>query len=160
MLDRFGKSGDPTTLERTAKICALADEPTVPIAELRRLAQQAIERAAKDTSLLPWYHLALGLVEYRAGDFEAANKALARCSGDENPLSLLPATARIVAAMATAKSGKMDDARRQWEEARALGRRVPAVNSESVGRSWHDVLVHHLLTREAEELFEKKVEKD
>ena len=158
-MDRFSKSDNTNRLERIAKVCALARDVKVPLATLRELSQRAID-ARSDHPQLPWFYLARGLVEYRAGQFDAACETLANCVNDDRTWPHLGATARLLLAMANAQSGKTAEAARYWDEARELARRLPAVNSDSVGRSWHDALIHHIIRQEAEATLPKPLTKD
>jgi hypothetical protein len=80
MLDRFGTSTDPLELERMAK-AGLLVLPSTPdeAARLLAIARTAVERADPDNPRVFWLLLTLGLGEYRAGDTEAALKALDHC---------------------------------------------------------------------------------
>ncbi|MFO0915119.1 MAG: serine/threonine-protein kinase [Pirellulales bacterium] len=69
-------SKDPQTFERTAKICCLL--PLLEPSELesaRLFARQGAD-LAKHSALPPYYLVALGMTEYRCGDYERAMERL------------------------------------------------------------------------------------
>ncbi len=141
MVHRFEGSTNAPQLERTAK-AGLLDPPAswAETARLRSLARSAVERAGPDDSFLPMYLLALGLAEYRAGDFNAALKVLDR------PLASGGPAAVSVQAMALARTGRTHAAQDRLSQAeRLLAEQLPTMAAPD----WPDRLIARRLVREA-----------
>jgi tetratricopeptide (TPR) repeat protein len=152
LLVRFGQTDDPTTAERTAKICALAPGAVADFAAVERLAQFAVTGTEKRNSYT-WFAFAKGLTEYRAGRHEEALKwmKLYRPKPDGGQGS-----AMTFAAMAMAKQrlGRNDEAQESLAKARAiLAQKQPdPAKGRPYGNSWHEWLDAQILSREAEKV--------
>jgi hypothetical protein len=147
MVDRFGSSAVASELERSAKAGLLAaPESAEEVARLRSFARVALERAGPGHAWIGWFLFAVGLAEYRAGDFDAAIEKLERCLGPTTGATLsVPALA--IQAMALARGGKRRDARERLERAeRLFGQQIPTMAASD----WGDRLVARRLVREAQ----------
>jgi tetratricopeptide (TPR) repeat protein len=149
MVDRFERSTDAGELERTAKAGLLDPPPSwEEVARLRSLVRSAVERAGPDNQWLPWYLLALGLAEYRAGDSDAALKALDRCLAGA-PGANLKIPGLSVQAMALARKGQSLAAQDRLDQAKQLlAEQLPTMAAPD----WPDRLIARRLFREAEAL--------
>ena len=147
MLDRFGTSHDPFELERTAKAGLLVPPPSPEeAARLRAMARAAVERAGPDHQFLPWYLLALGLAEYRAGDPGAAKKALDRCLAiGTDPTVMIAALS--IQAMALHLQGQSPAAQDSLDRAERL---VAEQLTTMAAPDWPDRLIARRLAREAQ----------
>ena len=147
MLDRFGTSNEATDLERTAKAGLLAPPRSPEEAErLRSLARAAAERAGSGPGPHPWYLLALGLAECRAGDARAAVEVLDRCLGP-GPDAPIAVPALAVEAMALARLGQAEAAGQRLGRAeRLMADRMSTIEAPD----WADRLVARRLVREAQ----------
>ncbi|MBW3540206.1 MAG: tetratricopeptide repeat protein [Planctomycetes bacterium] len=72
MLDRFGKTDDPLSLQFTAWTCALAPKAVADLSPVVALAEEAASKKPDD----PFVQNTLGAVLYRAGRFQQAVDAL------------------------------------------------------------------------------------
>jgi tetratricopeptide (TPR) repeat protein len=103
----------PTTAERAAKSCLLrpVSDPE-QLDQILALARRAVELGA-DHQFLGWFQLALGMAEYRRGDYPAADKALHAAE------EMAPVNARFFLAMSQFKQGHFEEARRWFDRAAA-----------------------------------------
>ena len=144
MVERFEGSTNAGELERTAK-AGLFDPPPSweEAARLRSLARSAVERAGPDDPYRSWYLLALGLAEYRAGDFDAALKVLDRHQAPGGAAVIMAAS---VQAMAVARKGQSQAAQGRLAQAeRLLAEQVPTMAAPD----WDNRLIARRLVREA-----------
>jgi tetratricopeptide (TPR) repeat protein len=153
MLDRFGRTADPPTAERTAKACLLlplgGPEQEAPC----DLADRAVA-LAQDHWVRPWAEATRGLAAFRRGRFADAvawaDRCLARGPGDWN--RELPA--HLVRAMALFQLGRLDEARAARARASDLYRtKVANPGGRAGGGDWHDRMNCEVLRREAEAHF-------
>jgi WD40 repeat protein/serine/threonine protein kinase len=119
MLRRFGQTEDPAIAERTAKACLLLPDAV----EDQKLVQQLAERAVTNTdkhNYYPFFMLAKGFAEYRAGHPEQAidwlRKSLKSPDISEPAYSTL---AQLFLAMAYHRLGRPDEAGQALAQARA-----------------------------------------
>jgi serine/threonine-protein kinase len=120
MLTRFGETTDPTIAERVAKTCLLLPD-AVPD---RRLVENLIMRAVTGTekhTYYPFFILAKGIAEYRAGRAQQAIEPLEK-SLTYSIMSQPRFTSlvRLVLAMAYEQTGRRGEAREALKQARAL----------------------------------------
>jgi tetratricopeptide (TPR) repeat protein len=146
MLERFGTSTDPFELERTAK-AGLLVLPASPdeAARLLAIVRAAVERAGPGSQAVEWLLLTLGLAEYRAGDTEAALKALEHClEHAPNPILSIPALS--IRAMALQRRGRSEAA----QDCLARAERLIALPSTPPWPAdWPDRLIARRLASEA-----------
>jgi hypothetical protein len=150
MLDRFGRTTDPPTAERTAKTCLL-----LPLGGLEQeaacdLADRAVAMA-KGHWAQPWAEATQGLAAYRREHFAEAvawtDRCLARSPGSWN--CQLPA--RLARAMALCRLGRRDEAGAALARASVLYRtKVANPGGRAEGGDWHDQVICEVLRREAE----------
>jgi tetratricopeptide (TPR) repeat protein len=143
---------DSFALSRT---CGLSTTSGVEPARLIDWAKRALE-----SSRQAWFLHALGLAHYRAGDFEAAIKDLEQSNGADWD-DLAKGQNWLVLAMAHAKAGRSDDARRCMEEGR---KRTQAAAPPDAGKPaplyFGDWGALQILLAEAEKVVESKGSKD
>jgi tetratricopeptide (TPR) repeat protein len=151
LLHNSRNANDPPTAERAAKVC---------LATPHRLEdrQEAFERAERAVRLgaghpfLHWFELARGMSAYRQGDWDDSLPWLDRSlqGGDAN-CSLIAETFR---AMALRRLGRSQEAAAALSSADAhflqLKNDLDRMNLGAYGPNWHDVLLYHVVRREAE----------
>ena len=141
------------TAERAAKAYCL--RPTTDAAMLSNalaLAQSAVD-LGKNSSLLPWYRLGLGLAQYRNARYAAAEESLATAEqtvGSDN--QDIQGIARYFRAMSLFKQGRSQEAQTLFSQEEA--RMWPLPNDETKpvangGLVSHDVLIWWLAHNEA-----------
>jgi serine/threonine-protein kinase len=91
MLERYGDSKQNTIAERTAKACLLLSGGDV--GKLSAMVDLAI--ASNDANFLPWFTMAKGMVEYRAGRFDQCIKHMTLAKSLSNPAAQVAAEAYI-----------------------------------------------------------------
>jgi hypothetical protein len=140
---------DPTTAERTAKICSLrqADDRTHEAALV--LARRAVE-LGEGHPYLVYFRMALGMAEYRSGHYTEADKVLlaaARFTGQHYHIANTTAFYR---AMALFRLGKQAEARKLALAATARIRPLPADEKKPLeGETNADDLILWLAYKEA-----------
>jgi serine/threonine-protein kinase len=155
MLERFGTATDPTVARRTLVSCLLEGDAVPDRGRLAVLRDRVRgDTPARDNALS---QIAEGLYEYREGRFGAAVEVLRPFSEASGPRSSdigTGALGGIIRAMAYARLGKADEARRQFANAEAARNRAP-FDPGSTGPlpgNWNDWLRYYTLRREAEGL--------
>ena len=110
---RFAKgSKDPTVGERTAKVCCLyPSKDKARLAAALELARFAVERG-KNHDGLPDFQMALGMAEYRNGNFPAAETALLAAGKGQEKHPHLGCTSGYYRAMSQFRQGKNAEARK------------------------------------------------
>jgi tetratricopeptide (TPR) repeat protein len=147
MLDRFRMSTDPFELERAAKAGLLVPTPSPEeAARLRAIARAAVERAGTDNPGLYWLLLAHGLAEYRAGDADAALKALDLCL-ERAPDAIVKIPALAIQAMALQRQGRSQEAQDRLARAERL---IAELLTPFGQADWPDRLIGRRLAGEAE----------
>jgi tetratricopeptide (TPR) repeat protein len=150
MLDRFGRTTDPPTAERTAKSCLLLPLGGPEQEAACDLADRAVA-LAQGHWVQPWAESTGGLAAYRrerlADAVAWADRCLSRGPGDWN--RELPA--HLVRAMALSRLGRLDEARTALARASDLYRtKVANPDRRAGGGDWHDQMNCEVLRREAE----------
>jgi serine/threonine protein kinase/tetratricopeptide (TPR) repeat protein len=153
MLDRFGRTTDPQTAERTAKACLILSLGGLEQAAACDLADRAVAMA-RGHWVAPWAEATRGLAAYRREHFAEAvawaDRCLARGPGDWN--RELPA--HLVRAMALARLGRRDEAGAALARASELYRtKIATPGGRAQGGGWHDRVICEVLRREADALF-------
>src|SRR5262249_17615215 len=110
---RFAKgTTDPYTAERTAKACSLrpfTDQSSLQAAPAP--ARPAVKNGEKDLAGIGYFRMALGMAEYRSGNYTAAEQALlAAVQGNENNRHIAD-TSAFYRAMTLYQLGKKAEAR-------------------------------------------------
>ena len=121
-------TSDPHTAGRMAKICCL--RPSQDKARLESslaLARKSLELGRDDRIFLPFFHLGLGMAEYRSGHLAEADAALI-VTADRvatNP-DVVAHTKAFYRAMSLFRQGKESEARKVATEAASRMRPLPA----------------------------------
>jgi WD40 repeat protein/serine/threonine protein kinase/tetratricopeptide (TPR) repeat protein len=157
LLRRFGQTDDPTTAERTAKVCLLLPAADGDQELVQRLAQLAVGGNEKH-AYYGFFQLAKGMAEYRAGHFEQAMQWL-RGSQKANLSSLAPfkALAHLFLAMAHYRQGHADEARTALAQATTLiNAEVQKWKPDDGNMGNHDWFMSIIVRKEAEALIAGK----
>jgi WD40 repeat protein len=147
---------DPVTAERTAKICSLrpVDDQAQRDAALG-LARKAV-KLGTGHGYWPYFQMALGLAEYRAGNDVAAEEALrtaAASAGLRNPH--VSGTSAFYRAMTLFRQGKQAEARRLAADAASRMKPLPADEKNPLaGGGNADDLILWMACKEARALLE------
>jgi tetratricopeptide (TPR) repeat protein/serine/threonine protein kinase len=150
MLQRFGKTDDPTIAHQTALTCLLVGDAVNEFDGILKLANLAV---AKDASNR-WFLLTKGLAEYRAGNHAGSVDWLQRVAPRFDGGGYTECTAFAVLAMGQHRLGRAQEARAALGSAQALlaeGMPDPK-EGRPFGGDWHDWLRAGILCREAEGL--------
>jgi hypothetical protein len=144
---------DPSTPERAAKICVL--RPTSDKAQLESalaLAHRAVE-LGRGNGFLPYCQMALGMVEYRNGEYAAADEALTASIDARGTIPQLSGTSAFYRAMSLYRLGKEAEARALAKEAVSKMRPLPADEKNPLaGNVNHDHLILWMAYKEARDL--------
>ncbi len=151
---------DPTTAERTAKICCLrqADAKTHEAALV--LARRAVE-LGKNHDYLVYFQMCLGMAEYRCGHYVEANAALSTASrltaGTER--NIVDVTSSFYRAMSLFRQGNESEARKLAIKSVAKMRPIPADEKNPLANANADDLIVWMAYKEAKALirFDKPV---
>jgi tetratricopeptide (TPR) repeat protein len=148
------------TAERAAKAyCLRPSTNAALLSNVLDLAQRAVE-VGKDSQLLPWYQLALGMAEYRSGQHAAAEKTLTiveQAAGQSDPTHDILGTARLFHAMSVFRQDRLEEGRKLFSQAEAqmppfpADERNPLIDGQMPN---HDVLICWLAYKEAKALIE------
>lgn len=113
------------TADRVAKACCLL--PSTDSAQLEAvlvLARKAVQLGEGNQNR-PWFQMAVGMAEYRSGDFAQADAALISLATGAQNNSELTGTAAFYRAMSLFRQGKQDDARQLATEAASTMKPLP-----------------------------------
>jgi tetratricopeptide (TPR) repeat protein len=123
-----------------------------------RLARRGVE-LGKDSNLLPWYRLSLGLAEFRNGQYAAAEQTLANAQrAFAEDREMLPITL-LFHAMNLTRQNRTEHARKLLTQAAAQmpplphNETKPQVDGKAVS---HDVLIGWMAYKEAESMLNLK----
>jgi serine/threonine protein kinase len=143
--------------DRAAKIyCLRASTNAALLAKALSLARQAVELGQND-QYLPYYQLALGLAEYRNGQYAAAENTLTIAEQTAGSRHDILGTARFFRAMSLVRQDRPADARSLFSDAESLMRPLPQDESHPLvdGKPVNqDVLICWLAYKEAKALIE------
>jgi tetratricopeptide (TPR) repeat protein len=134
MLELAAGTDDASTAERAAKAYCLRPSSDPQLLDSAvTLARRAVD-LGKDHWFLKWYQMALGMAEYRNGNYEAADQALraAEEAGKDN--RLVHGTARLFHAMSLFKQTKEAEARQLFAEAEAQIPPLPADENQPLAK--------------------------
>ncbi len=157
MLKRFGDSGSPYDTERVAKVGLITPEMKQDQVQLTRLAETAVKEGRTEDSL-PYFQLARGMAEFRAGHFDAAIEWLdrSRALGQEKKSPDVVTLGDLFEAMVLHRLGRVDQGRRLFEKANAAVDDYFAHLANDRRSNWHDWLYCRIARDEAAALFVKK----
>jgi tetratricopeptide (TPR) repeat protein len=127
----------PTTAERAAKACLLlpTTDPSV-LEPARALARRAVELGAED-QFMGWYQLALGMAEFRLGNYRVADQALGAAE------RTAPINSGYFRAMSLYHQGQAAEARRLFTATASQMRALPDddQNPLASGASGDDIII-------------------
>jgi WD40 repeat protein/serine/threonine protein kinase/predicted Zn-dependent protease len=164
MLERFGTSLDPLEVERTCKVCLLASSPVRDPKLLLPVLNRALIGAEKHWAH-PWFLLARGIAEYRAGHIKAALPLLRKSyatAAKDNMDRVRTAVAQLFCAMAHTQSEPADlaGARQTYQLAlEAMDHAIPKESRNDLV-DWVDWVQFEVLRKEAMEVIQNKEKKE
>jgi hypothetical protein len=142
-------SNDPLTLERVAKASLLrANGDGERVSAALVLARKADELGSAHPSS-PWFHMALGMAEFRSGHSAQADAALIAAMKTEKPDSPIWLTSAFYRAMNLFRKGQRDEAHKLATEAVSKIKPLPNEQEKSFN---HDDLIVWMAYKEAKEL--------
>ncbi|MEO8351265.1 MAG: hypothetical protein ABI680_06000, partial [Chthoniobacteraceae bacterium] len=144
--------------ERAAKIACLRPiaEPRIRTAVLA-VAKRTVENGRGETDA-PWYQLALGMAEYRDGNYVAAEAALSAAVQTASSLgpiaqARIEGTANFYRAMGLFQQGKRAEARALFTTTEAVMAPLPTdEDTSAIVKSDHDDVILWLACKEARAL--------
>ncbi|HZL36173.1 MAG TPA: hypothetical protein VFC78_12725 [Tepidisphaeraceae bacterium] len=141
-----------TTAERAAKSAML--RPCNDKTQLRAslaLARRAVE-LGKDNAYLPFFQMTLGMANYRAGDYAAADKALGAAVRDAGQNEYIAVTAPLYQAMSMFRQGKQAEARALFDQASKKMKPLPIDQNKLPRADLCDNLIMWMAYKEARTL--------
>jgi tetratricopeptide (TPR) repeat protein len=147
MLQRFEGTKEPIVAEQVARMCTLIPGAVDDPRQALELGRKAV---ASDTNQ-PFFLLARGSAEFRAGQFQAAVETLSE-SVRKNDLPSGRAQAELLLAMAQARLGHVEEARRTLAEADQSLAQIPSkpdVFTLQLAWPWRERALCQVLLHEA-----------
>ena len=155
----FGDTQDPTVAGRTIRNCLLVPVSSTQLNSLKsvvKCAMKSLEGRNFTNNIggwqIPWRCQVLALWEYRSGNYSEAIAWSHRCFlGDDHP-PVRSASARLVLAMSLQHLGKIEDARSELKQARAVIEPMfekPLDIGDSDNGVWYDWVIGDILLSEA-----------
>jgi serine/threonine protein kinase len=157
MLAWVQNSEKPDDLERAAKICCLRpiDDASVREAALN-LAGKAVNVGKEKLAGLAWYHMTLGMAEYRSGRYAEAVEALTAAeavTAETWHPEIVRSTAGFYRVMTLFQQGKPEEARTLFTATETTMKPFPADEKNPLaGQADHDDLILWLAYKEARAL--------
>jgi tetratricopeptide (TPR) repeat protein len=140
-----------STAERAARVCCLRPSTDAALlAKALNLARRAVELGKSDPAL-PWNQLALGIAEYRNGQYAAAEETLAAVE-QTAAYDVIQGSARVFRAMSLFRQNRTEEARSLFSQAEAgispppKDESRPLVDGKPVSHDW---LILWLVYKEA-----------
>jgi tetratricopeptide (TPR) repeat protein len=148
-------TADPGKADRVVQACCLLPSTEkAPLEGVLALARRAVDIVGNNPSL-PWYHLALGMAEYRSGYFAEADAALIAAASFDRNSEGEKGTAAFYRAMSLFQQGKKDEARKLATEAAARMRPLPTDEKNPLaGNTRPDDLILWLAYKEAKAMIQ------
>jgi serine/threonine protein kinase/tetratricopeptide (TPR) repeat protein len=145
----------PETADRVAKACCvLPSADKAQQAEVLALARNAVE-LGKNSSLLPWFQMGLGMAEYRSGHFAEADAALITAADRAQNDRWVAGTSALYRAMSLFRLGKEDKARQLAIKAVSRMRPLPKDEKNPLaGNAIPDDLILWMAYKEAKALIQ------
>jgi eukaryotic-like serine/threonine-protein kinase len=143
-------TNDATTAERAAKACSLLPSPDTAELEAALALGRTAVKVGKGTEAWDWYLLALGMAEYRTGNYAATEEALlaAEKAGPTN--RYVTGTSPFLRAMSLFRQGHEEEARKLAIATAAKMKPLPTDgNNPLAGDPDHDDLILWLVYKEA-----------
>ena len=154
ILARSGSAKDPYVSQQMGTDCLLLPPSGADLLTVGHLAEAAVT-AAPDKQYLPWSEVTKGLAEYRQGHFAAAVEWGQKTLLATGKVLERDAQAYAVLTMAQPQLKHADEARAALGKAVELTQtKLPRLDSGDLGQLWHDLVVAHILLREAKALIE------
>lgn len=157
LLDVFKNAVPPEELERAAKSALLLPIDGMAPADRDtafQLARKAVTVGASSGFHL-YFQFTQALAQHRAGNHSPAAAALEQLTKCEN--EMLAGTSLSVLALAQHRLGRQAEARATLVRAEAFAAaKFPKSDAPDLGGAWNDVMIAHLLLREAREVIGKK----
>jgi len=160
MIKRFGGSKDPIALDQAGKACMLQPGWGGDLDAAAELISRAI-KLGKENEYIYYFKFDQGLANYRLRRYDSAIEVLGAIIG--LPMKAggstqgwdRDASAYAVIAMAQNALNRPDKATKALEKADKLIRtQLPRPGTDDLGYEWLDMLIPHLLFREAKALIE------
>jgi len=156
MLELFADTTDPQIVERIAK-ATLWLPGSVDAAEMAARLEDLADTAKDKDSLRSWYPLAQGMAEYRSRRFAESIERLQGSRAASNGWAVIDTICRFFEAMALYHLGRPSDAQSSYAAGlELLEAHIPKLDSGNLGGGWTDVLVCHVVRREAETLLKTR----
>jgi hypothetical protein len=151
-LNALKETDNPAMAERAAKICSLRPmDPIIHEAALV-LARRAVD-LGKKSAFLGHFQMALGMAEYRAGNYENADAALIEASSLGKDHYHVSVTSAFYRAMSLFRQGQEAEGRKLATDALAKMRPLPIDEKNPlVGRTNIDDLVLWMAYKEVKDL--------
>jgi hypothetical protein len=143
-------TNDATTAERAAKACSILPSPDQAEREAALALGRTAVKVGKGTAWWDWYLLALGMAEYRSGNYAAADEALlaAEKAGPTN--RFVTGTSPFYRALSLFRQGHEGEARKLAITAAAKMKPLPRDEKNPLtGARDHDDLILWLAYKEA-----------
>jgi serine/threonine-protein kinase len=154
MIERFREAERPEIVERTAKTCLLLADSGIDRKLSLQLAERAAARGAKQANA-KWFHLAMGMADYRDGQYARAVDRLGKSLSSGAELVYLDSLAYLFLAMAHARLGEKEETAQSMYKVRFLvEERLPKPDRGQLldKEFWSDWLRFQIIRREAEAL--------
>lgn len=152
LLERYALSMAATDAERSVKgyLVYPGEKDPALLAQAVERARFAVEQAtaAGDDELLPWFHVSLGIAEFRAGQYAAAATWLEKST--DNETRYIRGLALAFAAMTARERGHLEQADALLERARETAAALPAPGTDEYIEEWTDTEVIKMAMAEAE----------
>jgi hypothetical protein len=149
MLKQFANTSDPILAERTAKACLLLPCSGNALDLACTLAEKAVLKGAKH-EYFDSFLFSSALARYRQGDCKGAASLAAKVLENVGKNALLEAQTHFLLALALRSLDQTEEARLELVKgAHLVGELLPKLTSGNLDDSWHDLLIAHILMREA-----------
>ncbi len=154
IVQRFSGTKDLRSADMVAKACSLDPRAGVKLEPVAEAAETAVT-LGKDSEYFHWFALCKSMVEYRQGHFAGAiNWAQKELAAAQRPADCDAATYSVLA-MAQKQTGQASAAQEALIAAtKLIDGKLPKLDSDDLGHQWENVLIAHLLLREAQALIQ------
>jgi len=149
-VEAFGDTDNPTTAERTARVCSLAPDSSADVKRVLGLAELAVTRG-KASPAYGLFRLTRGMAAYRAGDWASTREWCQRGRARQPGPASVEVLTRQFEAMAAHRLSKTAEARELLARATELLDQHLGKKQEGLARDW-DLLMGRVVGREAESL--------
>jgi hypothetical protein len=152
-MDLAAGTDDPSVADRAAKgYCLLPSADSELLKAALTLARRAVE-LGQGHQYSPYYRMALGMAEYRHGNYAAAEQALLAAEQAENAHRHVRESAPFFRAMSLFQRGNVSEARKLFTEAAAQMKPLPADQRQPLANNAQaDDLIIWLAYKEAKAL--------